>query len=114
MQGVNCSLIPIDENGLASPIAVNVLIGNEMTALLVIKQGDRIVAYRNACPHQGRRLDYAPGMFLLKDKRLICPAHGAVFTLLDGRCIQGPCQGESLLAYRCDPVPEGIRVHWPA
>lgn len=85
-----------------------------MTALLVIKQGDRIVAYRNACPHQGRRLDYAPGMFLLKDERLICPAHGAVFTLLDGRCIQGPCQGESLLAYRCDPVPEGIRVHWPA
>ncbi len=114
MQGVNCSLIPIDENGLASPIAVNVLIGNEMTALLVIKHGDRIVAYRNACPHQGRRLDYAPGMFLLKDERLICPAHGAVFTLLDGRCIQGPCQGESLLAYHCDPVPEGIRVHWSA
>lgn len=114
MQGVNCSLIPVDENGLASPIAVNVLIGNELIPLLVIKQGDRVVAYRNACPHQGRRLDYAPGMFLLKGDRLICPAHGAVFALPDGRCIQGPCLGECLQAYACDPVPEGVRVHWPA
>ena len=114
MQGVNCSLIPIDENGLESPITVNVLIGNEIIPLLVIKHGDAIVAYRNACPHQGRRLDYAPGMVLLKDETLICPAHGAVFALADGRCIQGPCQGEALAAYRCDVVPEGLRIHWPA
>ena len=105
MQGVNCSLIPLDINGPTSPFAVNVLIENEIISLLVIKQGDDWLAYQNACPHQGRRLDYGPDMFLLKNDTLICPAHGAVFTLRDGRCIQGPCQGGALHAYRCDVVP---------
>lgn len=112
MQGVNCSLIPIDETGLASPITVNVLIGNEIIPMLVIEHGNHIVAYRNACPHQGRRLDYAPGMVLVKDESLICPAHGAVFALSSGLCIQGPCKGESLQSYPCERVPEGLRIHW--
>lgn len=113
MQGVNCSLIPLDVNGLASPIADNVLIGNEILSLLLIEQGDAVVAYRNVCPHQGRRLDYAPGKLLLKDGTLICPAHGAVFALADGLCVQGPCRGESLQRYACERIPEGVRIAWP-
>lgn len=113
MQGVNCSLIPIDESGPASHFTVNVLMGNENIDVLVLKAGDAWRVYRNACPHQGRRLDYAPGKVLCKDGKLICPAHGAVFEIAGGRCLQGPCLGESLQALACETVPEGIRVYWP-
>ncbi len=67
MQGVNCSLIPITEGGFSFPLVVNVLIENEIISLMVLKQGSDLVAYANVCPHQGRRLDYAPGQLLLKD-----------------------------------------------
>lgn len=113
MQGVNCSLIPIDESGPASHFTVNVLMGNENIDVLVLKAGDAWRVYRNVCPHQGRRLDYAPGKVLCKDGKLICPAHGAVFEIAGGRCLQGPCLGESLQALACETVPEGIRVYWP-
>ncbi|MCR6495499.1 Rieske (2Fe-2S) protein [Thermomonas sp. S9] len=56
-------------------------------------------AWLNVCPHAGRRLDYAPGMFLRsKAGELVCAVHGATFTLEDGRCVAGPCRGESLRA----------------
>ena len=113
MQGVNCSLIPIDESGPASPLTVNVLIDNTPSDLLVFSNSGQVRVYRNACPHQGRRLDYAPGKVLCKDGKLICPAHGAVFAIDDGLCLQGPCQGESLQALACEAVPGGIRVYWP-
>jgi nitrite reductase/ring-hydroxylating ferredoxin subunit len=56
-------------------------------------------AWLNVCPHAGRRLDYAPGKFLRsKAGELVCAVHGATFTLEDGRCVAGPCRGESLRA----------------
>lgn len=56
-------------------------------------------AWRNVCPHAGRRLDYAPGLFLRgKTGELVCAVHGAGFALDDGRCVAGPCRGESLRA----------------
>ena len=112
MQGVNCSLIPMTEPGFSFPLVVNVLIENEFTSLMVLKRGSDVVAYTNVCPHQGRRLDYAPGQLLLKDESVICPAHGAVFNVADGLCTQGPCKGESLKSYRCELLPEAIQVYW--
>jgi nitrite reductase/ring-hydroxylating ferredoxin subunit len=54
-------------------------------------------AWFNICPHAGRRLDWAPGKFLRsKSGDLVCAVHGATFALGDGRCIAGPCVGESL------------------
>ena len=54
-------------------------------------------AYRNVCPHAGRRLDWAPGRFL-RDKQghLVCAVHGATFELQGGECIAGPCRGAAL------------------
>ena len=66
MQGVNCSLIPMTEPGFSFPLVVNVLIENEFTSLMVLKQGSDVVAYANVCPHQGRRLDYAPGHVVIE------------------------------------------------
>jgi len=53
--------------------------------------------FLNACPHQGRRMDYAPDQFLLSPQgTLVCPAHGAEFRAEDGFCVNGPCRGASL------------------
>ena len=56
-------------------------------------------AWLNVCPHAGRRLDWAPGRFLVsKDGLLVCAVHGASFEPVGGLCEAGPCRGESLRA----------------
>ena len=56
-------------------------------------------AWLNVCPHAGRRLDWAPGRFLVsKDGLLVCAVHGATFETAGGVCEAGPCRGESLRA----------------
>lgn len=67
-------------------------------SVIVARQGDEVRAWLNICPHAGRRLDYAPGMFLLDDELLICAVHGASFDRTDGVCVAGPCRGEHLRA----------------
>lgn len=68
-------------------------------SLLVLRDGARVRAFLNVCPHAGRRLDWAPGQFLrTKDGQLVCAAHGASFELDAGLCTAGPCRGQSLVA----------------
>lgn len=68
-------------------------------------------AWRNVCPHAGRRLDWAPGQFLrAKDGSLVCAVHGASFELEGGRCVAGPCRGESLRAVAVHCVEGDVRV----
>ena len=56
-------------------------------------------AWLNVCPHAGRRLDWAPGRFLVsKEGSLVCAVHGASFETVGGVCEAGPCRGESLRA----------------
>lgn len=71
----------------------------EPESLIVLRTGDTVRAWRNICPHAGRRLDWAPGKFLRsKDGLLICAVHGAGFELVDGGCVAGPCRGDRLRA----------------
>ncbi len=54
-------------------------------------------AYRDACPHTGRRLSDDPNRVLTREAdRLICFGHGALFRLEDGVCVAGPCMGQAL------------------
>ena len=64
--------------------------------LILLRQAAQVFAYRNVCPHAGRRLDWAPGRFLIEDSHLICASHGAMFSIASGLCVDGPCRGESL------------------
>jgi len=67
--------------------------------LVLARNGDTVRAWWNVCPHTGRRMDYAPNLFLFKNGQLTCAVHGATFALArDGLCVQGPCRGESLTA----------------
>ena len=66
-------------------------------SVMLYKKDDKYLAFKNFCPHQGRRMDYAAGNFLVADSgNIVCPAHGAEFSIDDGLCITGPCQGKSL------------------
>lgn len=68
-------------------------------SLIVQRDGRTVRAWLNVCPHAGRRLDWAPGQFLVDSQgRLVCAVHGATFDLSGGACVAGPCRGESLRA----------------
>ena len=88
-------LLPPPPDGLSETEAV---IDGETQSLIVLRRGDRVQAWLNICPHAGRRLDWAPGRFLVDQGRLVCAAHGAMFELEHGECIAGPCRGQSLVA----------------
>ena len=83
-----CRLDDIADGGA---IAVHIDSATGGFELIVLREGERIFAYHNECPHAGRRLDYAPGRFLVSEGRLVCAAHGATFRVADGACLGGPC-----------------------
>ena len=72
--------------------------GGECQSLVLLRQGEAVKAWLNICPHAGRRLDWAPGKFLVSKGLLVCAAHGAQFELEGGECVAGPCRGASLVA----------------
>lgn len=68
-----------------------------LVSVMLIMRDNDYTAFKNLCPHQGRRMDYAAGKFLIAENgNIICPAHGAEFNPDDGLCINGPCLGQSL------------------
>ena len=97
-ESVSGSLILRSELPTSGIVAVDVVIDGEPEAIIVHCQDQAISAWLNVCPHQGRRLDYAPGKFLIDKGQLVCAAHGATFRLDDGICVAGPCRGSSLRA----------------
>ena len=80
-------------------------------SLLLLRTGDRVRAWLNICPHAGRRLDWAPGKFLVsKEGHLVCAAHGASFEMEGGLCVAGPCRGDSLRAVPVLTDADGVRL----
>jgi nitrite reductase/ring-hydroxylating ferredoxin subunit len=79
-------------------------------SLVVTRQGGVVNAYVNVCPHAGRRLDWAPGQFLIEDGLMICAAHGATFRLGTGECIDGPCRGASLVRVDIEVTSDEVRL----
>ncbi len=81
------------------PAEAEAAIDGSAESLILVREGAQVRAWRNVCPHAGRRLDWAPGKFLLtKTGHLVCAAHGATFELQGGQCLSGPCRGQALQA----------------
>ncbi len=97
-ESVSGSLILRSDLPISGIVAVDALIDGEQESILVYCDDHGLRAWLNVCPHEGRRLDYAPGKFLIDQGRLVCAAHGATFRLADGACVAGPCRGSSLRA----------------
>ena len=70
---------------------------NSLFPIMLQKNNGKYTAFKNFCPHQGRRMNYSVGQFLTsKEGNIVCPAHGAEFNPSNGLCVNGPCLGESL------------------
>lgn len=75
----------------------NLQTDSSLISLMLLFQNGEYIAFKNSCPHQGRRMNYSVGKFLITSEgNLVCPAHGAEFKPDNGLCINGPCLGESL------------------
>lgn len=71
----------------------------------VVAAENGFYAYRNRCPHTGAPLNWQPNQFLNYENDMIqCALHGALFRIEDGRCLHGPCMGQSLehLPLQCE------------
>jgi len=65
--------------------------------IFVLRAGERVYGYHNACPHQGTPLDWVQDRFVSAETGLIlCATHGAMFRVSDGYCVAGPCAGRAL------------------
>ncbi len=79
--------------------------------LLVVREGARIHAFVNSCPHTGAALDWVPHQFLdAEGKHIQCATHGALFRLRDGYCVFGPCAGQSLTPVPVEVVKEDVVI----
>ena len=97
VESVSGSLIRLAELPPEGLSEIELPVEGELQSIVLRRSGDRVQAWLNICPHAGRRLDYAPGQFLLDQGRLVCAAHGASFELEQGVCVAGPCRGASLV-----------------
>ena len=103
-------LCRLDEIPDGEAIAVDAALPEGEESLIVVRHGAAAQAYLNICPHAGRRLDWAPGKFLVRGGVLVCAAHGASFNTADGLCIGGPCRGEHLHAVPVAVVDGEVRL----
>ena len=102
-----CRLDEIPDGGAT---AVDAMLPDGEESLILLRHGAQVRSYLNVCPHAGRRLDYAPGKFLLKNDTLICAVHGATFNQDDGLCIAGPCRGEHLRAVAVQVTDDAVHL----
>lgn len=72
--------------------------GTEKTfSIFVVRWGNHVFGYVNQCPHNQVHLDWERNQFLDPDGlRIMCGKHGALFEISTGRCVEGPCMGQSL------------------
>jgi nitrite reductase/ring-hydroxylating ferredoxin subunit len=75
--------------------------GSAQIDLFVVRDGESVYGYLNACPHQGTPLDWGGfdggGRFVSADSgNILCATHGAEFRIADGFCLAGPCPGARL------------------
>ena len=75
-------------------------LGEGRDSMFLVRRGDALFAWRNACPHYDRaRMAWKKDEFLNADRtQIVCGAHGAMFTIDTGECTIGPCLGQKLTA----------------
>lgn len=83
-------------------------------SVILIRNGCRLYAYRNECPHSHGRLNSQTGRFLTGDgTQLLCAYHLARFRFSDGYCTDGPCRGKSLCAVEVSEVRGSVFAACP-
>jgi len=72
--------------------------GQGRNTLLMVRRGNEVFAYLDACPHYGGTpMAWRKDAYLNGDRtRIVCHAHGAQFDIATGECLVGPCIGQRL------------------
>ena len=71
--------------------------GEKLFMGFVVRRAGEISGYIDRCPHTGLPLAPLPDRYLTRENDLIiCSSHGALFRIVDGFCIAGPCAGNKL------------------
>ena len=75
--------------------------GRGQDTMLVVRRGERVFGWHDACPHYGGTpMAWRKDAYLdAAGTRIVCAAHGAQFDIESGLCTLGPCLGQ-----RLDPV----------
>lgn len=69
------------------------------TQIFIVRKGEQVFGYVNICPHAQAPLEWNPNDFLDENKEnIICAMHGAKFTIEEGACVEGPCNGVGLMS----------------
>jgi nitrite reductase/ring-hydroxylating ferredoxin subunit len=73
-------------------------LGDGHDTMLVVRRGNRLHAWRDACPHiDGVPMAWRKDEYLNAGRdRIVCSAHGALFDIVTGVCTLGPCIGQAL------------------
>ncbi|AFJ85876.1 Ferredoxin, 2Fe-2S [Burkholderia sp. KJ006] len=80
--------------------------------LFVVRRGEQLHAWRDACPHFGDTpMAWRKDAYLNGDAtRIVCHAHGAQFDMASGVCLLGPCLGQRLIAVPIEVTEDGYVV----
>ena len=74
-----------------------VKIKRQMTDIFIVRKAKQVYAYKNICPHAQAPLEWNPDQFLDEENTaIICAMHGAKFSIEEGECVSGPCNGVGL------------------
>ena len=89
-----CKLSDLDDLSCKS---FTVDIKRKSMRVFIVRKGAHIFGYINICPHAQAPLEWNPDDFLdEKKENIICAMHGAKFTIEEGACVEGPCNGIGL------------------
>ena len=101
-------------DALDAPAACALTFGagpNRFRMFVVRSSSGELRAYLNLCPHASLTLDRESGEFLTQDRAAIfCRQHCATFSMLDGRCFSGACEGEYLHQIELDQIGDWICI----
>jgi len=102
-------LCKLSDIGDLSSKGFHVKIKRKTTDIFLVRKGDQVYAYENICPHAQAPLEWNPDEFLDEKKEsIICAMHGAKFTIEEGACIDGPCDGVGLTPVSVEVVNDTI------
>ncbi len=103
-----CRIAEIDEDGGKGFVFGE---GTDRREIFLVRAGDSVYGYENACPHLGSPLEFHPDRFLnAEGTHIICATHGALFEIDSGHCISGPCAGDRLTPIALELAADGTVV----
>lgn len=73
--------------------------GEKLFRVLLLRSGLQVLAYVNRCAHFGVPLAERQDLLIFRPHTSItCNVHYARYRWSDGKCVEGDCEGESLLS----------------